>query len=435
VTRRAVSDRPALARCTAVPGAEFAERVWSRVPSLSTAADLPRDFTDLLTLTEVDVLLAEQGLRTPFLRVAKDGGVVPERRWTGGGGVGAGITDQVRDDRVAEQFADGATVVLQALHRTHAPLARFAADLAADLGHPVQVNAYVTPPQNQGFSSHYDVHDVFVLQVAGEKRWRLHAPVVTDPERDDPWTDHRVAVQARAAEAPYLEIVLRPGDALYLPRGWLHAATALGEVSAHLTVGVHVLTRSALVEALAALVLDEPDLRSTLPLGTDVTDPDLLAPHLSATVDALVARLRTVSVDLVAERLTPGVLAGNRPAPLAPLAQAAAVASAGPDSVVRRRAGLRSVLRQRDDALVLVLGDRRVEVPARAREALALLLGGDDVAVRDLPGVEADDAVGLVRRLLREGVVVPATGPASGSRPAAATGPSTGCPDGRSGAR
>ena len=158
----------------------------------------------------------------------------------------------MRDDRVAELFADGSTVVLQALHRTHAPIARFAADLSADLGHPVQVNAYVTPPQNQGFSSHYDVHDVFVLQVAGEKRWRLHAPVVTDPLRDDPWTDHRAAVEARAAEEPYLEAVLRPGDALYLPRGWLHAATALGEVSAHLTVGVHVLTRAALVEQLAA---------------------------------------------------------------------------------------------------------------------------------------------------------------------------------------
>jgi len=385
--------------------------VFSRVPSLSTAADLPRGFTDLLTLADVDVLLAEQGLRTPFLRVAKDGGVVPERRWTGGGGVGASIGDQVRDDRVAELFADGSTVVLQALHRTHAPVARFAAALAADLGHPVQVNAYVTPPQNQGFASHYDVHDVFVLQVAGEKRWRLHPPVVTDPLRDDPWTDHRAAVEARAAEEPFLDAVLRPGDALYLPRGWLHAATALGEVSAHLTVGVHVLTRAALVDALAALVLDEPDLRATLPLGTDATDVDDLAPHVTATVEALVARLRTVGADAVAERLTPAVLDGNRPAPLAPLAQAAAVGSVGPATTVRRRAGLRSVVRESGDGLALVLADRRVEVPARAGDALARLLGGDRVTARDLPGLAEDDAVGLVRRLLREGVVVPVPAP------------------------
>lgn len=381
------------------------------MPSLTTAADLPAGFADLLTLADVDVLLAEQGLRTPFLRVAKDGGVVPERRWTGGGGVGASIGDQVRDERVAELFADGSTVVLQALHRTHAPVARFAADLAADLGHPVQVNAYVTPPQNQGFASHYDVHDVFVLQVAGEKRWRLHAPVVTDPLRDDPWTDHRAAVEARAAEEPYLEAVLRPGDALYLPRGWLHAATALGEVSAHLTVGVHVLTRAALVEALAALVLDDEDLRSTLPLGTDATDPGDLAPHVAATVEALVARLASVGADAVAERLTPGLLAGNRPAPLAPLAQAAAVGSVGPTTVVRRRGGLRAVVRParpgNGGGLVLVLPDRRLDVPADAADALQVLLSGDDVTVGALPGPDPDACTALVRRLLREGVVVP----------------------------
>ncbi len=403
-----VTDRPALARCTAVPVEEFADRVWSRVPSLSTADDLPRGFSDLLTLDDVDVLLSEQGLRTPFLRVAKDGGVVPERRWTGTGGVGATIGDQVRDDRVAELFADGSTVVLQALHRTHAPVARFAADLSADLGHPVQVNAYVTPAQNQGFSSHYDVHDVFVLQVAGEKRWRLHAPVVTDPLRDDPWTDHRAAVEARAAEEPYLEAVLRPGDALYLPRGWLHAATALGDVSAHLTVGVHVLTRAALVEQLARLVLDDPALRGTLPLGVDGTDADGLAPHLAATVQALVSRLGAVDAGAVADRLTPSVLAGGRPAPLAPLAQAAAAVSADASTGVRRRAGLRAVLREGSEGPVLVLADRRVQVPARAGDALDRLLSGDDVTAGDLPGLDHDDAVALVRRLLREGVVVPA---------------------------
>ena len=389
------------------------------MPSLSSAADLPRDFSDLLTLADVDVLLAEQGLRTPFLRVAKDGGVVPERRWVGGGGVGATIADQVHDDRVAELFADGSTVVLQALHRTHAPVARFATALAADLGHPVQVNAYVTPSQNQGFASHYDVHDVFVLQVAGQKRWRLHAPVVIDPLRDDPWTDHRTAVQARAAQEPYLETVLGPGDALYLPRGWLHSATALGEVSAHLTVGIHVQTRAGLLAALAALVLDEPDLRTTLPLGTDVTDPDVLAPHLAATVEALVARLRSVDPVAVAERLTPAVLAGNRPAPLAPLAQAAAMGAAGPGTTVRRRDGLRCVRRQHGDGLLLVLADRRVGVPARAGGALTRLLSGDVVTTRDLPGLDLPDAVDLVRLLLREGVVVPAAGVASGGGPGA----------------
>src|SRR6266480_4558078 len=98
----------------------------------------------------------------------------------------------------AERFADehwgrlpllpgrGATLVLQGLHRTWPPLVAFASELAAELGHPVQVNAYVTPPQNTGFAAHYDVHDVFVLQIAGRKKWRVHEPVLTDPRGAHP---------------------------------------------------------------------------------------------------------------------------------------------------------------------------------------------------------------------------------------------------------
>src|SRR3712207_7506877 len=96
---------------------------------------------------------------------------------------GAEVADQVSSDAVLRLFADGSTVVLQGLHRLWPPLIEFADSLAADLGHPTQVNAYVTPPSSRGFSPHYDVHDVFVLQVAGEKHWTIHAPVLDDPLR------------------------------------------------------------------------------------------------------------------------------------------------------------------------------------------------------------------------------------------------------------
>ena len=146
-------------------------------------------------------------------------------------------------------------MVLQGLHRVWPPIIALCQQLAAELGHPVQANAYVTPPQNQGFSNHYDVHDVFVLQIEGEKRWQIHAPVLEAPLRDQPWNDRRAAVERRAQEPPLIEAVLRPGDCLYLPRGFLHAATALGGVSTHLTIGVHSWTRYALAEQLLSQAL------------------------------------------------------------------------------------------------------------------------------------------------------------------------------------
>ena len=152
---------------------------------------------------------------------------MPERRYTRGGGTGALIGDQVADDQVLALFADGHTIVLQGLHRLWPPLIDFAGALTSDLGHPVQINAYITPSSSQGFSAHYDVHDVFVLQVAGEKRWRIHAPVVSDPRRDEPWTDHRAAVERRAVEPPLIDAVCVRVQTLP-PRGYLSAAEATG---------------------------------------------------------------------------------------------------------------------------------------------------------------------------------------------------------------
>ena len=280
MTGRPAAGRPEpgpLARCVGDPDV-FAAQYWGRAPLLTRNA--AGGFRDLLDLDGVDELLSRRGLRTPFIRMAKAGQVLDSSSFTAPGGVGAEIGDQVRDDKVAALFGDGATVVLQALHRTWPPVIDFCTRLAAELGHPVQANSYVTPPSSRGFSAHYDVHDVFVLQLAGRKHWTIHAPVLADPLRDQPWGQRSAAVAAAAQEQPVIDTVLEPGDALYLPRGWLHAATALGEVSAHLTVGIHVVTRFALVEALAALVADDPALRATLPLGIDVADPAALAPHL-----------------------------------------------------------------------------------------------------------------------------------------------------------
>ncbi|MCO1656289.1 cupin-like domain-containing protein [Pseudonocardia sp. S2-4] len=400
-----------MARATGLDAATFAERHWGRAPLLARAVD-PHAFADLLDLDAVDELLSRRALRTPFIRLARDGTVVDSRSFTGSGGVGAEIADQVRDDRVAAMFGEGTTVVLQALHRTWPAVADFARELGGELGHPVQANAYVTPASSKGFSAHYDVHDVFVLQVAGRKHWTVHAPVHADPLRSQPWNDHAAAVAARAADdEPALDVVLEPGDALYLPRGWLHSATALGGVSAHLTVGVHVVTRYALVEALTALVADDPRLRASLPLGVDVADPAALGPHLEAVREALVDALAALPADAVAARVRERVWSGGRPEPVGPLAAAAFADGLSPGDVVRPRAGLSMRVVERGGSAVLELPDRTLALPASTLVALRAVTGPGRHTVGSLPGMDQADQLVLVRRLLREGVLVAATGP------------------------
>jgi lysine-specific demethylase/histidyl-hydroxylase NO66 len=406
-TGRAVADRPALRRCVAVAPETFAQEHWGRTALLSDATELPRDFSDLLTLDAVDELLSRRGLRTPFLRMAKSGNVIPTARFTRPGGAGAEIGDQVADDRVLALFADGATIVLQGLHRLWPPVIDFAGQLTTDLGHPVQVNAYITPPQSQGFSSHHDVHDVFVLQVAGTKRWRIHEPVHELPLRDQPWTDFRGAVAAAAESEPVIDTVLEPGDALYLPRGYLHAAQALGGVSAHLTVGVHAVTRYALVEALTTLAADDAALRRSLPLGLDLSDPGMVAAELAEVVSALNRRLAAADPADVTARLRDSTWSRSRPAPVAPIATATAAVAATEHTGVRLRPGLRGRIEESDGTAYLVLPDRRLALPAGTAPAVASLLEGKPWRAGDLaPALPADSAVQLTRLLLREGVAV-----------------------------
>ncbi|GAA1562409.1 hypothetical protein GCM10009789_14500 [Kribbella sancticallisti] len=390
--------RPALRRCVAGDLEEFASSYWGSRALLSHGGD----YSDLFSLEAADELLSRRGLRTPFLRIAKDGAVVGDSQFTGSGGVGAEIGDQVRDDKVAALFASGHTVVLQALHRTWPALVDFATQLSSDAGHPVQINSYITPAESQGFSAHYDVHDVFVLQVAGEKHWTVHEPVHVDPLRNQPWTDHSQAVaEAARDKAPVIDEVLRPGDSLYVPRGFLHSAKALGGVSAHLTVGLHTMTRYLLVQELANLAADEPELRTALPLGFDPGDPDQVAQILGKVSSLFTEKIQSASAEDLAARLRRRTWSGNRPAPIAPLAHAASIASLSPTTTVRLRPGLRYRLLP-GDPVRLQLPDRTISLPAATYEALQHLCTGAVTTVSALPGLDGPDQLVLTRRLLTE---------------------------------
>jgi bifunctional lysine-specific demethylase and histidyl-hydroxylase NO66 len=397
-------EESVLARLIAVDRDQFASQYWGQQPLLSPAGDLPAGrFSELLDADAIDELVSERGLRTPFLRVAKNGATLTDRAFTAPGGVGAGIADQVSDDKLVRLFADGSTLVLQALHRVWPPILEFCQRLAAELGHPIQANAYVTPPQNQGFSAHYDVHDVFVLQTEGEKRWLIHPPVLESPLRDQPWADRKAQVEKRAQEPPLIDAVLRPGDCLYLPRGYLHAATALGGVSTHLTLGIHVWTRYALAEQVMHQALQtlaaNPGVRGSLALGKDVADSSDLRQDVELVTAALADAIRHAEVDQISGALLRNARSNQRAAPIGPLKQLRDADGITADTQI--------VLRRH---LIASLDNSEADIVLRSRAGVLTVTESDVAPIKTLltTGVARADDLGLdlARRLLLAGLAI-----------------------------
>ena len=242
--------------------------------------------------------------------------------------------------------------------------------------------------------------------------------MLPDPLRTQPWTDRAAEVAAAAEREPVIDAVLRPGDALYLPRGYLHSATALGEISAHLTIGVHSVTRWAAAESALDLVrtlaAEDPELRGSLPLGVDLADPDAVRDDVAAVIAGLQDWLGRVDPAEVADRLRAQHLGAGAPRAGRP---AGPVGGRGRAHRRHRAAAAPAA------ALLAPRRRRRPGHPAR-RPALALLprrgprrrcaalLAAGELKVGDLPGLDPADRLTLARRLVTESIaVVPDAGP------------------------
>jgi len=193
-------------------------------------ASRPERFAHLLSIAVIDAHLRTDGARTPRIAMADDArhgsAGVPEDEFALPDG-------RVDLPRLLTRFDQGASLVLSQFQETHPPLANFCRGLERLFLHAVQSNIYLTGPAAQGFRTHFDTHDVLVLQIEGRKRWRIwDGERLERPTRRTPWPGNMQPVGE-----PHI-VEMEPGDALYIPRGVMHdAATEAGGRSLHATIG------------------------------------------------------------------------------------------------------------------------------------------------------------------------------------------------------
>jgi bifunctional lysine-specific demethylase and histidyl-hydroxylase NO66 len=177
----------------------------------------------------------------------------------------AGDRAPVNPAKVKALLGLGASLVANHVHRVCPEVGAVAHMLEHEFAARVAANVYCSFKGVQAFQTHFDLHDVFAVQVEGEKLWRVYesradAPVLPLPPGDEieKWLNE-------SRGRLLFEVTMQPGDILYLPRGQYHDALTGSQASLHVTFGVSPATGLALFKLLETAVTQESAFRAYLP--------------------------------------------------------------------------------------------------------------------------------------------------------------------------
>ncbi|MEP7114144.1 MAG: cupin domain-containing protein [Ilumatobacteraceae bacterium] len=363
------SRRPApLGRCVGDVD-EFVSQVWGQRPARFEGQG---PFDDLLSIRSIEEWL-QLTARRPSFRLVRDGATISPTEYTTTIRMGgANVSDVADISSIKALLETGATLVLQGLERTHAPLQRFTAALRAEISHPVQANAYLSPPSTRGLKEHSDDHDVLILQVNGTKRWDVDGLGVLD---------------------------INAGDVVYIPRATQHYATTNESLSLHITIGISAVT----VRDVIRRSLNRPNssLDRPLPIGYGASG-DALARIVADGLVSASRQLAAVDPAMVADAERQRV---SGPHPRALLTAYFASFAIDDATTIQLTTTTTPRVLYEDATITLHLSDRTIRIPAAARSAIEKILLGDPVTVAELPGLNHSSRTVIARRLLREGVI------------------------------
>lgn len=376
----------------------FRDEYWERKP-LRVSAEDPSAVTNLLTLEALERSLCEGWFPAELVSLNRRGDVVdPLRYCTPHPSSQAREFYRIHWERVFSLVGDGHTMVVSQPHTYQPALGRLCDGIATALRARVHVNAYLTPPNSRGFGPHWDTHDVFVVQLRGRKRWRLFGSPHPLPLRTDSFRRAAVSIGD-----PKTEITLDPGDVLYVPRGHIHEAEALDQVSLHATIGVSVPRWSDfLSELLLVAAYRDVALRESLPprAATSWTDDDRN--------DEVRRRLRAILTPENIRAATNGVAgrfcAEDSSPPQNRLSQTVEAVECGLHSVCEPSPGLSVSASAEGEGVQLKLKNRSLVFPSILDDEVQFVATSPRFRVRDIPDALDDEAkIALTRRLLEGG--------------------------------
>lgn len=354
----------------------------------------PEYFSDILTVETLDDFLSSSWpvhnqvfVVNALSEVAPEEYVLPDQR-----------IDIVR---LHQLFDEGATISFRQMQNRLPELAALCRAAEQIFDCPFQTNLYFTPAGGQGFQTHHDTHDVFVLQVYGSKLWRVYDPVIPLP-----LTGQNFAGNEDRLGPVTKEFTLNAGDLFYCPRGIPHDANATSEPSLHITLGALQRTwAEVMIEAMSELCLRDSDFRKALPQGYATGRADPAA--MEETFRTLAERFSgSAQLAPAMEGLAEEFIASRRAMVPQQRCQIAGLDDLTLDKYVGARPGLIYRCSEADGRMVLHCHSSEISLPQNVSPAVVHALETPRFRARDLPGnLDDESKVVLLQRLIREGLV------------------------------
>lgn len=375
----------------------FAENYWEIKP-LHIQRNDPSFFETIFSVEDLDKLLEYARPRGNSIKVVKSQQPMNPTVYENQDG-------SLNLNQLYAAYADGNTIVVNEIQRFWGPIKKLVENVRQYLGHHAITNLYLTPENEKALSPHYDTHDVFALQISGEKHWILY----DDTYYKTPLMHSFQPIFQREQLTGAREITLKPGDVLYMPRGVPHEAYTTDKSSMHITLGVHSTQWLDLIsKAVLNLGQKHIELRKALPIGylnsneEELLSPDAKTDFMNILKNVFEKENLSGALDILSEEFRNK----EQPKPDGHFASLDQLNHICLDTRLKKREGLNSKVTNNLSGARILFQGNTIKGPSQIANTFEFISQQQDsFIVNDIPFVNDENKVKIAKRLIRGGLL------------------------------
>ncbi|WP_019991413.1 cupin domain-containing protein [Rudanella lutea] len=376
---------------------DFEANYWEK-QVLHIQRDNPDFFSSLFSIADLDKVLDYNRPKGGNLRVVKSQQPLNPTIYENKDG-------SLNLNQLYTAYADGHTIVINEIQHYWDPLKMLVENVRQFTSHNAVANLYLTPENEKALSPHYDSHDVFALQISGEKHWILY----DDTYFKTPLLHSFQPVFQREQLGGAREITMKAGDLLYMPRGVPHEAYTTDQSSMHITIGVHSTQWIDFIsKALVSLSQKHIELRQALPIGyLNAPNSELLSADAELNFITILQQVfKKENINGCLSILGEEFRTKEQPRPDGHFSSLNKLNHINLDSQLSRREGLSATVSNTITGARISFQGNVIKGPSQIANSLAFIAQQEGTfSVNDIPFLSAENKLKLAKRLIRGGLL------------------------------